>query len=550
MISPVEKMRKEFTRGRGVRVGEAAVASRKVHVVSPERPHIVRIITNSDAGKVFYNRFNEGEILHVDLFHEVKAVNVKRIADDLLNALSQVSMEFMADRIDIQTGSGGGRLSGSLNYGKTESLLKGHLNHVHLSILLDDESLDFLLFVIEKLEESLIKQGVELRKVEKIVNEVGKTPVDLSPYAANTDSYLKQNNLSEGMYYFSKEYQQAIELSEYFGSLKELEELLEFFNSGKGIDLFELKKKYGDLEEILKRLEGNKLLSRTSGFYSLTAEGENLINFIKLNRKELELALKKIIKSLSRKGEEIITPPISCATKSLQNTGGKILKVPYDKAEWPEEIEVTETVKNALVRCYLNGERLSISSEDLVAVRKCSEKGQDICLIIDASASMTGERLRSAKFLAKHIVLKSYRRVSVLAFQERNVELCVPFTKNFSAVDAGVSSIISSGLTPLALALDHALSYMCSRKLKNPLIMLITDGIPTVPLWSTDPVKDAIIAAQKIKKRKIGFCCIGLQPNRDCLTKIVNAAGGKLYIVDELSRDVLVNVINNSGQLL
>ena len=54
--------------------------------------------------------------------------------------------------------------------------------------------------------------------------------------------------------------------------------------------------------------------------------------------------------------------------------------------------------------------------------------------------------------------------------------------------------------------------------------MLITDGIPTVSLWSADPIKDAINAAEKIAKNKINFCCIGLQPNKDCLVKISEAA--------------------------
>ncbi|MCF6096641.1 VWA domain-containing protein [Thermovorax subterraneus] len=548
MIKLLEKIKNEFAKGKGVRIGEAAVVSRKIHVISPERPHLVRIITNSDAGKVFYNRFNEGEIVHVDLFHEVKKVDVKKVAENLLKALAEVSKESLGDFIDIQTGSGGGRLTGTLNYGKTESLLKNHLNHVHLAVLLDNDNLDFLLFLIIKLEEALLEQGVEIRKVEKIRNEIGNTPYDLSPYATNSDSFLKQTNLSKEPF-TENEYQRAIDLSEYFGSINELQELLEYFKSEKRKDLFELKKKYGDLDEILARLERNDIVCKKSGVYNLTKEGESLIEYIKQNNKELELILKKMIRELPKKGEKIITPAFGNVKNTPKNRGIVSKKI-YNKNEWLEEIEITETIKRALIRCYTERKRLSISTEDIVIVKRSFEKGQDICLLIDASASMAGERLRSAKYLAKHIVLNSYRRVSVLTFQEKEVKICVPFTKNFSQVDYGVSSIASSGLTPLALALERALSYMCSKNLKNPLIMLVTDGIPTVPVWSTDPVKDAIIAAQNIRKKKIDFCCIGLQPNKDCLTKIVEAAHGKLYIVDELNRDVLVNVLNNSRQLI
>ena len=46
---------------------------------------------------------------------------------------------------------------------------------------------------------------------------------------------------------------------------------------------------------------------------------------------------------------------------------------------------------------------------------------QDICLIIDASASMAGFRLRNAKYLAKHLILKRHIRISVMAFQEKKL---------------------------------------------------------------------------------------------------------------------------------
>jgi len=82
------------------------------------------------------------------------------------------------------------------------------------------------------------------------------------------------------------------------------------------------------------------------------------------------------------------------------------------------------------------------------------------------------------------------------------------------------------------------------------MIILITDGIPTVPLWTSDPVNDAICAASKISEKKIGFCCIGLQPNKDCLIKVTDAAKGNLYVLDELNRDTLVEVARANFQLL
>jgi magnesium chelatase subunit D len=453
------------------------------------------------------------------------------------------------DYIDIQTGSGGGRLSGSLNYGLSESLKKDHLNHIHLAGLIPDDRLDIVFFLVDKVEEVLQLQNIELRKVEKIFNEIGSYPIDMSPYATDSDSNLRQNwsNTSD-----NKIRQEAAALIEHFNSIREIEDILDTLSRSKasGDDLYNLKKKYGDMDDIIKRMEQNNFIKKDSNCYCLTRDGIKLKDYFKVNRKELELMLKKSIKNLPKlKNNNGFHIAYSSNRAGLDNKGPLISET-FNPANWIGELEINETVKNALTRCYYKKERFSIDEQDLVSLKRNPKMSQDICLIIDASASMAGYRLRNAKFLAKHLVLNFHRRVSVLAFQEREVKVYVPFTRNFSTLDAGLNEITSTGLTPLALALEKGLSYMSSRLVKNPLIILITDGIPTVSLWTQDPIKDAINAASKIARKNIDFCCIGLQPNKDCLINITRAAKGKLFVVDELNRDVLLDVTRESGQLL
>ena len=62
------------------------------------------------------------------------------------------------------------------------------------------------------------------------------------------------------------------------------------------------------------------------------------------------------------------------------------------------------------------------------------DKPLDICLLIDTSASMTGDRIKSAKFLAEYLVNSTRDRVSVIVFQENDVEVIVPFTRNFNMI--------------------------------------------------------------------------------------------------------------------
>lgn len=545
----VEKLRSELEKHKGVRIGETAVVSRKVHTMMPDRPEEIHIIMNSDAGRVFYNRFYENEIIHIDLFHEISALDVKKVAEYLKENILESVWGGYVDNIDIQTGSGGGRLSGSLSFGTSESLKKDHMNHMHLAGLIPDDNLNIVFFLVEKAEEVLQQQNVELRKVEKIINEMGNSPMDMSHYSTDSDSHLKQNRPDPSG---GRIRQEAASLVERFDSIKEIEDVLCSFSKDKapGEDLSGLKRKYGDMDDIVKHLEKKHFVRKESNSYFLTESGEKLKDYFRINRKELELILKRSIKSLPKLKNYQGFDIAYSKNKTGMDNKGPLLRENIDPVDWIGELEINETIKNALTRCYYKEEAFGIEGQDLVILKRSPKINQDICLIIDASASMAGHRLRNAKFLAKHLILNSHRRISVLAFQEREVKLFVPFTRNFGNLDAGLNDIISTGLTPLALAIERGLSYMSSKLVKNPLIILITDGIPTVSLWTADPIKDAIDAASKVGRKKIDFCCIGLQPNKDCLINIAKAAKGKLFIVDELNRDVLLDVARKSGQLL
>src|SRR5690554_4678709 len=140
-MNPVIKLQKALNENKGVRIGQTAVVSRKVHTINPSTPQIVSIIVNSDAGQVFYNRLLPNEIIHIDLFHEIKTFNLRQLADFVIEGLKSSPFSHLMDYIDIQTGSGGGRLTGDLCYGRSESLKKSHLNHVHIAACIPEEEL-------------------------------------------------------------------------------------------------------------------------------------------------------------------------------------------------------------------------------------------------------------------------------------------------------------------------------------------------------------------------------------------------------------------------
>jgi magnesium chelatase subunit D len=166
----------------------------------------------------------------------------------------------------------------------------------------------------------------------------------------------------------------------------------------------------------------------------------------------------------------------------------------------------------------------------------------DICLLIDASASMAGARLRAARHLAQHLLLSRRDRLAVIGFQEREATVHVPFTRSYSRVEAGVKAVRAQGLTPLATALVSAMDYLEHARTRRPLLLLITDGIPTVPKWTMNSLADAVEAARLVARRKIRFACIGLEPNRRFLEELAREGRASLHVVEEIQRERLADI--------
>jgi magnesium chelatase subunit D len=225
---------------------------------------------------------------------------------------------------------------------------------------------------------------------------------------------------------------------------------------------------------------------------------------------------------------------------------------PAQPGAWLNDLAVAETVAAAIRRTYLEciGQggstpsplRFRLDRRDVYLNLRASEHALHICLLIDASASMAGRRIMAAKHLARHLLVSTRDRIAVIAFQERDVRVYVPFTRDYGLVEEGLSRIQPMGLTPLAQGLTRSMELIRSSRVRRPLLLLITDGIPTVPKWSVDPLADALEAARHVRAGRIPFGCIGLQPSRRYLEHLAREAGGTLHVVDELSEESLITI--------
>lgn len=540
------RLAREWREKHAVRVGEAAVVSRQLHTISPLEPDTVRVLTNADAGQVFYKRVHPGEVVHLDLFHDIMAIPPREIADWLTSSVMAyqtdwtvisgsnelpVSLVRILDMIDIQTGSGGGRLTGKLHFGQRQSICQAHMNHIHLTILLPDRFASLVFYLVNSLEQYLLARGVEIRRINHLVED--ETPAGyqhgVNDYSAHTDSLLLEyqnqapySNMHSGIPGLSMDDERPQKDSE----------LGPFNRASTHNARIHPDGEMTHESSYVARL-CNPEIAEAGGVLS-GREG-------RLLRDKLRYGFIKSLRSSVNHGSQYMGP-----LTLGQATGKKrsLDSVAYHPGDQLGELALVETITNNLMRQLQQNSGREIKSSDLRLRRSKTHMPCNICLLIDASASMKGKRLQAATALAKHLVAATRDKVAVLTFQESEVRLAVPFTRKLHELNAGLELIKPYGLTPLATGLAYARDYLRQSKVRNPLLVLISDGIPTVPSSTTDPIGDAINEARSLSRVNVHFCCIGLEPNQNVLAEVTASAKGTLHIVKELDGSTLVQIVS------
>ncbi len=559
-LSKQRELLKYLRADAGCRLGESAVCSRKVHTVDPYRPEVVTIISNADAGQVFYRRRRPREIVHVDIFHSVGHVRPQPIAQAVKRGLERYGQTLgaligygqaqsryqLAHYFDVQTGLGGGRVTGSQQYGQKETVKKAHLNHVHLTGKLPDGDLAAIFFVVTAVEQAIIKQGLELRCIEQIQHEtsrLGNQAEDMSTYTAFTDSFLREQAtaLGENQAY-AYELTALADIMENLDDLAELSQIMqEVKSSGRPPynNRFPHYPREARLLDAWTKLEGYGLIEKHLGHYRLTEAGLELNRRLLYNARELEAELRQqsLLLSLHRTSSLGSYGPTSRRDTVRRGVTRRIV-VP----EQGDHLAVGPTVINALV-CRSQEDNWLIRQSDLRFEKRRGRTGIDICLLIDASASMLGKRMKVAKNLAEQLVQNSRDRISVITFQEQAVKVVVPFTRNRLQIRQCLETIKPGGLTPLAAGLRKAAEHVCSHCRRPGLLLLITDGIPTLGEKQADPLRDALEAALDFRETtRFHLCCVGLQPNHNILRRVAETADGSLHIIDELNTASLLHI--------
>lgn len=631
----VAKLARALAGGQGVRLGEAAVVSRRVHTVDPARPGIISVLSHLDAGVAFYGRSRENEIIHVDLFHQVGEVDHRRCAAGVAQVLAAAGRPELADYFDLQTGTGGGRVTGDLVYGRKPGLLASHRNHVHCAGLVPDGGLDLLGHLVAALEDIVVSAGLEIRRVDGLRHPAPAAggPLDLSDYADQTDSLLRGAGAggrgalrggpagsasgegtmrshgaaggsgggqgtaggpgaygrlgadgasgargasgetdgagtsggtgapassgvpAAGWQVDEARLQSALNLSRRLGSPDEVKRVLDAVRSGTmtGGLTGGLLGGSSQAPFVLRELEDEGLIRRDGRGVRLTDAGRALSQYLDQHLREVKLRFRKLIRCIPRRA--LADRPRVGDRPSAEVRYGPVRgAAPSPAGGWLGDLAVPETVVAGIRRAHLERTAgrpfpgLRVERQDIHVHLRSGDQPLYICLLIDASASMAGRRILAAKHLARHLLVSTRDRVAVVGFQERDVRVHVPFSRDYTLVEEGLSRIQPMGLTPLAHGLVASLDLIRASRVRRPLLLLITDGIPTVPRWTIDPLADALEAARRIAASRVPFGCIGLMPSRRYLEELARAAGGTLHVVDELHEDALVSIAHRERQ--
>lgn len=556
-----------FGQNQGVRLGESTVVSRRVHARMPEKrvKGQIKVYTNRDAGKTYLDYVDLDQVVHIDVYHKQGEIDPRDVARAIFWGMDQYFLERdpqlqyaederfkmvieFANKITITTNQGKGLL-----YDLYQDVVKPFtgedegVDHVHILARLKREEY-YLVYVIAETVEMVIRASdVKLAKVRNISHGNQKQEEEsfggyiklpwMKLKGQNARQLPDQENVN----------QLIMKLAEKFGGVEEIQEFMENYSTNifkrRGVD--QQKKKWGEVEHYVEQLEELGLMKDGLMGRVLTKKGLQLKEYVINHQVELETEIRRNMRKAPTGGagrfKRIGKLEQKASTIEFTNRN-KTINSP-DK-NWSGDLAVPETIIQAKKNSFLRGDNhFTITKEDLHYYDKKTYVPIDICLVIDASGSMAGDKRQAACYLAEHLLLTGKEKVAVVTFQERSSEVVVPFTHNQHILHKGLAKISPAGLTPLADGLMTAFNLIKNNRVRNPLMVLITDGIPNTPLWTFDAKADGLEAASRLKDSKIRFICIGVESNKQYLEKIAEKAGGVLYSVDDLNRDNLINIV-------
>jgi len=210
----------------------------------------------------------------------------------------------------------------------------------------------------------------------------------------------------------------------------------------------------------------------------------------------------------------------------------------YSRDDRYRDISVRRTVKTAIRRKHTG-----IAREDMRVVSRIEKGRIQVVFALDSSGSMKGEKIESCKragiaLAYKAIDEKDY--VGLLVFGKKIEKEVFP-TRDFGHLLAEMATIRAQSQTDIANAILKSLRMFPNPDVTRHLV-LITDAMPT---RGEEPEEETIKAVEKARNHGVTISLIGIElKNEELAERIVEAGGGRLYIVSDAS-DVDIVVLED-----
>ncbi len=188
-------------------------------------------------------------------------------------------------------------------------------------------------------------------------------------------------------------------------------------------------------------------------------------------------------------------------------------------------------------------------------VRK-EKHGRLIIFAVDASGSMGAHaRMIATKGAILSMLHESYfkrDRVAMVVFHGNHAQILLEPTSSVEMAKKTLSELPTGGKTPLALGILKAYEVGIREIRKEPdltpLILILTDGKPNIPLISKDPVKDVKEVCKKIAKDKRFIMSFidtddGHSMEFGICRELAHITGGTYFLLDRLRSEYIVDIV-------
>lgn len=182
---------------------------------------------------------------------------------------------------------------------------------------------------------------------------------------------------------------------------------------------------------------------------------------------------------------------------------------------------------------------LIVERDDFRVRRYVERAGTSVIFVVDASGSAAAQRLGEAKGAVEALLVESYARrdrVSLIAFRGTTADVMLPPTRALARARKLLASLPGGGGTPLAAAIDAALTAGVSARRAGtmPVVVFLTDGRANVARdgkgGRAESMRDALDAASHFRSSGLLAVLIDTSARPEPMAKRVADAMGARYV--------------------